>query len=92
MWQGTAMVGKWQICTSIMQLYIDNVIMYMMIQMHIKIGSMLHTLNANKACIYIYICVCVCVCVCVHLLVWQVYIVLFHTLENVQKCVTMLRA
>ena len=21
---------------------------------------MLHTLNANKACIYIYICVCVC--------------------------------
>ena len=46
----TAIVGKWQICTSaIMQLYIiysDNVILYMIIRetiqykMHIKIESM----------------------------------------------------
>ena len=38
MWQGTAIVGKWQICSSAI--------------MHIKIVSMLHTLNANKACKY----------------------------------------
>ena len=57
MWQGTAMLGKWQICTTtLMQLYkvsSDNVVIYMMIRdtrkykMHIKIGSMLYTLNAN---------------------------------------------
>ena len=57
MWQGTAMLGKWQICTStIKHLYkfsSDNVVIYMMIRdtrkykMHIKIGSMLYTLNAN---------------------------------------------
>jgi len=50
MWQGTAIVGHWQICTSaIMQLYIfysDNVILYMIIRKtiqyktHIKIESM----------------------------------------------------
>ena len=33
MWQGTAIVGKWQICTSAI--------------MHIKVVSMLHTLNVN---------------------------------------------
>ena len=59
MWQGTSIVGKWQICTSaIMQLYFfysDNVIICMIIRetiqykMHIKIGYMLYTLNANKA-------------------------------------------
>jgi len=45
MWQGTAIVGKWQICSSaIMQLYdFDTVIIYMMktrynqYNMHIKI-------------------------------------------------------
>jgi len=57
MWHGTAMVGKWQICTStIMQLYnvySDNVIEYMILRdttqynMHIKIGSMLYTLIVN---------------------------------------------
>jgi len=50
MWQGTAIVGKWQISTSaIMQSYIiysDNVILYMMIRetiqykTHIKLESM----------------------------------------------------
>ena len=68
MWQRTAIVGKWQICTStLMQLYkfySDNVIIYMMIRetiqynMHIKIGSVLYTLNVNKACKYMCKCIC----------------------------------
>jgi len=51
------MVGKWQICTAtilhLYNIYNDNVIIYMMIQetiqykMHIKIESMLYTLNVN---------------------------------------------
>jgi len=38
MWQGTAIVGKWQICTSaIMQyFYSDNFIIYMIIRETIK--------------------------------------------------------
>jgi len=57
MWLGTPMVGKWQICTAtilhLYNIYNDNVIIYMMIQetiqykMHIKIESMLYTLNVN---------------------------------------------
>jgi len=68
MWHGAAIVGQWQICTSvIMQLYIVssyNVILYFMIRetiqynMHINIGSMLYTLNVNKACNYMCNCKC----------------------------------
>jgi len=62
------LVEKWQICAStIMQLYnfySDKVIIYMILRdtirynMHIKIGSMLYTLNANKACKYMCKCIC----------------------------------
>ena len=60
----TAIVGKWQLCTStIMQLYIfysENVTIYMMIRETIpyKIGAMLYTFNANQACTYMCKCIC----------------------------------
>ena len=68
MWHGTAIVGKWQICTSVlMQLYIVssyNVVLYIIIRetiqynMHINIGSMVYTLNVNTACKYMCKCKC----------------------------------
>jgi len=53
--------------STIMQLYnfySDKVIIYMILRdtiqynMHIKIGSMLYTLNANKVCKYMCKCIC----------------------------------